>query len=178
METVIFYTLPALILATSALVVFRPRPIESAMWLVLNFFFTAALFVVLGAHFAAVIQVLVYAGAILVLFVFVIFLLNIDPKDLGLEAQISWSSLVFFVGSIAFVLLAVRVATPDLLQPLPELPPDSKFGDIEAFSRTLLTKYVWSFEVAGVLLLLAILGVGMLAYRKPRARAISKERAL
>ena len=93
-HTILFFVFATMILASSALVAFRPRPIESAMWLILNFFLTAGLYVLLGSHFTAVIQVLVYAGAIMVLFVFVILLLNLDPRELGMEASVPWSSLV------------------------------------------------------------------------------------
>ncbi|MGA0163347.1 MAG: NADH-quinone oxidoreductase subunit J [Bdellovibrionota bacterium] len=163
-----FYVLSALLLLTGALVAFRPRPMECALWLILHFFLTAALYVLLGAHFAAVIQILVYAGAIVVLFTFVILLLNLNPQELGGSGATPWSSFVLFVGSLASILLCFHVATPELLKPIPELAPESIFGSIESFSIQLLTNYMWSFEVAGVLLLLAVIAVGMLAYRKSR----------
>lgn len=171
---IIFFILSAMILVSAALVAFRPRPVESAMWLILNFFLTAGLYVLLGAHFVAVIQVLVYAGAIMVLFVFVILLLNLDPRELGEEQKMSWGSLVLFVGFLTFLLLALRVATPELLKPLPPLVEKSTFGSVEDISRKLLTEYVWGFELAGVILLLALIGVGLLAYRKPRAKLPTK----
>lgn len=165
---ILFFIFAALILASAALVAFRARPIESALWLILNFFLTAGLYVLLGAHFTAVIQVLVYAGAIMVLFVFVILLLNLDPRELGFESSMSWSSLVLFVGTLSFVLVALRLAGPELLVPLPPLMEGSTFGSVEALSQVLLRKYFWSFEVSGVILLLAIVGVGLLAYRKAK----------
>jgi len=165
-DRIIFFVLAASILASAALVAFRPRPIESAMWLILNFFLTAALYVLLGSHFTAVIQVLVYAGAIMVLFVFVILLLNLDPRELGTETSLSWSSIVLVLGLLSFVMIGFQIATPSLLINLPEIPAGSHFGSIESLSRELLQKYYWGFELSGVILLLAILGVGMLAHRK------------
>lgn len=162
----LFFIFAFLILATAALVAFRPRPIESALWLILNFFLTAGLYVLLGAHFTAIIQILVYAGAIMVLFVFVILLLNLDPKELGNEDQPTWASLVLFLGILTFVLVALRLATPQLLAPMPALPEKSTFGSVEALSQELLYKYFWGFELAGVILLMAVIGVGLLAFRK------------
>ncbi len=170
-ENILFYVLSTLILLTAGLVVFRARPIESAMWLILNFFLTAALYVLLGSHFTAVIQVLVYAGAIMVLFVFVILLLNLDPRELGSEAGVAWSSLVLFVTTLGFILVAFRLMTPELMQPLPALPEGSTFGSVEGLSRDLIRKYYWGFELAGVILLMAIIGVGMLAARKSKVYA-------
>jgi len=167
----LFYIFSALILFTAALVSFRPRPIESAMWLILNFFLTAGLYVLIGAHFVAVIQILVYAGAIMVLFVFVIFLLNLDAKELGEELNITWSTMVLFLGFLTFVMLSIHIATPELLKRLPALPAGSEFGTIESISMTILRDYIWGFELAGIILLLAIIGVGLLAYRKPRSAA-------
>jgi len=171
LEQILFYVFSALIITTAALVAFRPRPIESAMWLILNFFVTAALYVVLGSHFVAVIQILVYAGAIMVLFVFVILLLNLDPRELGVEATVPWSTLVLFIAFLTFVLVSLHIATPELLKPLPEIASSGTYGTVEAISMLLLTKYIWSFELAGVILLLAIIGVGMLAFRKHKGAA-------
>lgn len=167
-QQILFFIFSVLILGTAMAVAFRPRPIESAMWLILNFFLTAGLYVLLGSNFVGVIQVLVYAGAIMVLFVFVVLLLNLDPRELGNEAGLSWASLILFMGCLTFVMLALHLATPEIMQPLPELQKASGFGSVEAISRELLTKYVWGFELAGAILLLAVVGVGLLAYRKPR----------
>lgn len=162
----LFFVFASLILITAGLVAFRPRPVESAMWLILNFFVTAALYAMMGSHFVAVIQVLVYAGAILVLFVFVILLLNLDPRELGSEGKLPWGSMVLFVAFLSFFLLCLHIATPKLLEPLAIQSSDRAFGTIESLSAALLSRYVFGFEAAGIILLLAILGVGLLAYRK------------
>lgn len=168
-QEVLFYVFATLILVTAGLVAFRPRPVESAMWLILNFFLTAGLYVLLGSHFVAVIQVLVYAGAIMVLFVFVILLLNLDPRELGSEAPVGWGSLVLFISFLSFVLLSLHISTPQLLEKMSTLPEGSKFGTVEELSMTLIRDYLWSFEVAGIILLLAIIGVGLLSYRKAQS---------
>jgi NADH-quinone oxidoreductase subunit J len=117
-SSILAWIFAGLILLTAGLVALRPRPIESALWLILNFFLTAGLYVLIGAHFVAVIQVLVYAGAIMVLFVFVILLLNLDPKELGDESAISKTSVALFLAFLTFILLSLRVATPGLLEKL------------------------------------------------------------
>ncbi len=164
-SSILAWIFAGLILLTAGLVALRPRPIESAMWLILNFFLTAGLYVLIGAHFVAVIQVLVYAGAIMVLFVFVILLLNLDPKELGDESAISKTSVALFLAFLTFILLSLRVATPGLLEKFKPLPVDTTFGTVDGLAQKLLTRYSFSFEVAGIILLLAIIGVGMLAYR-------------
>lgn len=156
-----------MILLSAALVALRPRPIESAMWLMLNFFLTAALYILLGSHFVGIIQILVYAGAIVVLFVFVIFLLNLDPKELNSAVAVPWTSLVIFLAFLTFIFLSLRVAQPELMDALPPIDEEG-FGTIESFSRRFLEDYIWGFEVSGILLLMAIIGVGLLAYRKPK----------
>jgi NADH-quinone oxidoreductase subunit J len=166
-----FFVLGFFLLASSALVAFRPRPIEAALWLILHFFLTSALYVLLGAHFVAVIQILVYAGAIVVLFTFVILLLNLNPEELGLKTSVSWASFVLFLAGLGAVFLCFHVATPELLRPMVTYESGPNYGTIESFSRLLLERYVWGFEVAGVILLLAVVGVGLLAHRKPRERA-------
>jgi len=172
LQEVSFYILGALLLVTGGLVAFRPKPIESALWLIVNFICTSALYVLLGAHFVAVIQVLVYAGAIVVLFTFVIMLLNLNPQELGLTAAVPWTSIVLITGTIAVIFLCLHVATPELLKDIPALTESAgAWGTLENFAKVFLHKYVWSFEIAGILLLMAVLGVGLLAHHHPAAAA-------
>lgn len=173
-ESIVFLVIAGLMLVSAGLVAFRPKPIESALWLIVNFFFTSALYVLIGAHFAAIIQILVYAGAIVVLFTFVILLLNLDPEEVGTTASAPWTSLVMVLASISAVLLCMHIATPKLLEGMPALS-DNGYGTVEGFARVFLGKYVLGFEIAGVLLLLAVIGVGLLAYRKPEALKSSKD---
>ena len=167
-ERILFFILSALILLTAGLAALRPRPIESAMWLILNFFITAALYVLLGSHFVAVIQVLVYAGAIMVLFVFIILLLNLDPHEVSTEAVMPWTHLILACGALSFVMLSLSIIEPATSSSFGPINASSAFGTIENIANQLVTHYMWSFEIAGVILLLAIIGVGMLAYRKQK----------
>jgi NADH-quinone oxidoreductase subunit J len=175
-QQILFYFFSACILVTAGLVAFRPRPVESAMWLILNFFFTAGLYVLLGSHFIAIIQILVYAGAIMVLFVFVILLLNLDPRELGSEGSLSWGSVVVFIAFLSFVLLSLHISTPELLKKMPPLSGEGNFGSVEALSQALIRNHLWQFEVAGVILLLAIIGVGLLCFRKKKSLSVEEGR--
>jgi len=163
-----FYLVAGLMLLSAGLVAFRPKPIESALWLILHFFLTSTLYVFIGADFVAVVQLLVYAGAIVVLITFVILLLNLNPQEISGGESIRWTSTVLFLCSLGAVLFCLHISTPSLLEKMPA--PGSSFGSIEAFSRTMIQNYSWSFEVAGFLLLLALIGVGLLAYRRPSTR--------
>src|SRR3989338_10234900 len=93
METIVFYILGGMAVITALLVVTRVNPISSALWLVVCFFAFAGLFVTLSAHFLAVIQILLYAGAIMVLFIFVIMLLNLREEELKAR-QLRFSTLL------------------------------------------------------------------------------------
>lgn len=174
-ESIVFFVIASFMLISAGLVAFRPKPIESALWLIVNFFFTSALYVLIGADFAAIVQILVYAGAIVVLFTFVILLLNLDPEEIGTTASVPWTSLVMLLASVSAVLLCMHIATPKLLESMPALSDQSTYGTVEGFAREFLVKYVFGFEVAGVLLLLAVIGVGLLAYRKPAALPASEK---
>ena len=114
-QLLIFYGLAGLITLCSAAVVLSRNPVVAAVYLVLDLFLLAGVFAMMGAHFVAAIQVLVYAGAIVVLFMFVIMLLNLGP-DTGLARHMSvvdWSMLGFTV--VAFTAMAVYLAAGDPL---------------------------------------------------------------
>ncbi len=101
---------------------------------------------------------------------FVILLLNLNPQELGLTATVPWTAVVLLSATLGVILLCLHVATPDLLKPIEPLSEASTaWGTLDHFAKVLLQKYVWSFEVAGVLLLLAILAVGLLAHRHKKA---------
>ena len=163
-----FYLVAGLMLLSAGLVAYRPKPLESALWLILHFFLTSTLYVFLGADFVAVVQLLVYAGAIVVLFTFVILLLNLNPQEISGGESLRWTSTVLFLCALGAVLFCLHIASPSLLEKMPAAGPS--FGSIEAFSRMMIQNYSWSFEVAGLLLLLAVVGVGLLAYRRPSHR--------
>ncbi len=140
------------------------NPVTSALWLILTLFCVAGLFLTLGAEFIAVVQVLVYAGAIMVLFLFVIMLLNLG--SLPLMDKMDWKKAVGFVLCVIVLTQLVFVASTGL-QLLPEptvVAADT--GSATTIAKELFTRYALAFEMIGALLLVATVGAVMLAKRK------------
>ena len=149
----------------------RRSPVSSALWLIATLFNVAALFVLLDAHFLAAVQVLVYAGAIMVLFLFVIMLLNLGERDPG-EGSGRWSHR-FLTGAIGLglllELLALRHAVlPELIRQQPDVMAQETAhrGAIQVLSMPLFQAYLVPFEITSLLLLAAIVGAVVLAKRR------------
>ena len=139
------------------------NPLYGALTLILSFFFVAALYVLLLAHTMAVLQILVYAGAIMVLFTFVIMLLNLSKKELGQETRTPAKAIgVLAVGAIAVKTVIVVETQAGLVVRAP-VPPG--FGTVAAMGDTLFHNYLVPFELTGVLLLVAVVGAVILAKR-------------
>ena len=167
MHDLFFYLLGALALICGLLVVVNPfsrNPVTSAMFLVLAIACLAGLFILLNAYFLAAVQVLVYAGAVMVLFLFVIMLLDLKAEE---RRQVrSWTGKVlagaglFFVGVILwFVLGSFRNHT------LSGNPPAGPEGATAPLGQVLFTQYLLPFEIVSVLLLVAMVGVILLSKR-------------
>ena len=153
-------------------VLFR-NPVHNALSLVATLFGVAVLFVAQEAYFLAAIQVIVYAGAIVVLFLFVIMLLGVDSAErLGLEpiagqraAGVVCGVAILGLSLTALLAGAERVTgTPSSTAPL-----DPKFTDVERLGRVLFTDYVFAFEITAVLLTIAVVGAVVLARRPTEA---------
>ncbi|MBW1871941.1 MAG: NADH-quinone oxidoreductase subunit J [Deltaproteobacteria bacterium] len=163
-EALLFWGFGGLAAGLAMLVIVMPNPIHCALALIGNIFCVAALFVLLDAHFLAAIQVLVYAGAIMVLFLFVIMLLNLKPDELGSPKQtatkIAGSILVCWVG-FKLVVHFLDVRAGDGFIAVTE-----NYGTIESIGRLLFGKYLLPFEVASILLLSSIIGAVAIAKKK------------
>src|SRR5512140_1999224 len=158
-EAIAFYSLAALILGFAILVITARNTVHSVLFLVANFLFVAALYVLLNAQFLAVIQVLVYAGGIVVLYLFVVMLVNLKrPAEVYRDAH--RKSRLGFV--LAAVLLAEMggIALYGYAAPLlPAAPPAAGAGgNVEQVGWALYTTYLVPFEVASILLLVAMVG--------------------
>jgi NADH-quinone oxidoreductase subunit J len=161
METVLFILFGAIAVCGAIMVVTRKHPMASALYLILTLFAVAALFVLRQAHFLAAVQVIVYAGAVVVLFVFVIMLINV-PEDRMPVERATTTRVLGVIAAGFFILesavLARRFSMPK--GPAPEV------GTVEAVGRALFTDYLLAFEITSVLLLAAVIGAIALAKRK------------
>lgn len=171
----LFYSIAALLVFCAVMVVSRRNPISSAIYLVISLFLVACLYATLGADFAAAIQVLVYAGAIMVLFLFVIMLLNLDPEHLrgpemhGGEIVV----LLLTIGGFLGIVIAMATAAPTLPSGIFTLDAIEKVGgNTLVVGMKLLVNYIWAFEMASFLILLAIVASIVIA-KKPKAEVPS-----
>ncbi len=159
------FGLIALIAVASAVgLIVKRNPIHGALFLVVNLGSIAALYLMMGAEFLAAAQVIVYAGAIMVLFVFAIMVLIPGKEETGPDPRRRWRLLALPVGGLLLIELAAAVLTrrggPG---PTPAAAPP---GGVEAIGRLLFTDYLFAFELTSVLLLAAMVGVLLLARRR------------
>ena len=168
MEALLFYGLAAIMVVSSLMVILRKNPVHSALFLVLTFLCLAGLYLLLNAQFIAAIQVIVYAGAIMVLFIFVIMLLNLESEVTsqgGHGLQKFWAMVISIVLAISFVsIMTVKVFTGEKGIFSPETV--NAAGNSEVIGRLLFTEFLLPFEITSVLLLAAIIGAIVLAKKK------------
>lgn len=150
---------------SAMLMVTRKNPVYSAVSLLVSFLSFAVVFLKLQAPFLAAIHVLVYTGAILVLFVFVIMLLNLEEKELGDEYPVNVRLACAGLCTGMFVLLAVPILSDPALRELPVVA-DPKFGGVESIGTLLFTTYALPFELVSVLIIVAMFGAMVLAKKK------------
>ena len=170
MTQTVFWIFGVIAMGSALLCITRKNPVASALWLVVTLFALAALFVLLDAQFIAVLQVLVYAGAIMVLFLFVIMLLNLGrPGPSDIKGPLGLGVAVLLGAALLFLLQPMtRTTLPSAIT----LPPGSvralqqQQGIVGSVANPLFGAYLIPFEIASVLLLAAIVGAVVLAKRK------------
>jgi NADH-quinone oxidoreductase subunit J len=165
----LFLVFGALALGAGVGVIVQRNSVHAALLLVLNLLAVAVLFLSLGAEFLFVSQIIVYAGAIVILFLFVIMLLGVDRSEILTEPRGFQRRQLVLGGAVAVVLVAslTRVlGAARLSSPLPDAP--AQFGSAESLGQVLFQSYLLPFEITGLLLLVATIGILMLAKRKPR----------
>ena len=172
-ELVLFWLLGLGAVGTASMVVLPPvsrNPVYAAIALVISFFFLAGLYMLLLAHLMAVLQILVYAGAIMVLFLFVIMLLNLSDdeqvKQTSSVAQlVGGGAMLLIAGKIAMILVyageAPSGATPASSKELAA----AQIGTMEGVSDALFGGHIVPFELTGILLLIAVIGAVVLSKR-------------
>jgi len=161
--TILFYIFSTLAVLGAVMVVSHKNPVLSAISLVLTLFSTAVLFVLLHAHFIAAIQILIYAGAIMVLFLFTVMFLNIREKEFRFDSINIQKRMTFlFIFLVVVGLLASRLfsSSPVVFSKLKD---PENFGTVAEVGRSLLSDYLLAFELASVLVVVAMVGVVIIA---------------
>lgn len=161
-EAVLFYIGAAIAIVGALGVVTARNPLRGALSLIVSLCGVALLFLVLNASFVAALQILVYAGAIMVVFIFVIMLLNLGP-DAG--ARPAYLAISKVLGTLAAAYFAYRIAS-DVVglgdpKPMPE-----GFGSVKTVGTLLLTDYLFAFEAISILLLIAVVGAVVLGLKR------------
>ena len=165
LETVLFAAAAAAAVVSALLVIWQRNAVISALFLVVNLGCVAVLFLTLGGEFLAAVQVIVYAGAIMVLFLFVIMLLNPVAAPRRFASAWGVTGLVFalavlFVAALWRGIRALPGAT------IPMAPAPEGFGSAASLGELLFTAYLYPFEITGLLLLVAMVGAVVLARRE------------
>ena len=168
LQGIAFYLLAAVVTVSGLLVVTARNPVHSVLWLILSFFSAAGLFVLLGAEFLAMLLVVVYVGAVAVLFLFVVMMLDVDFVKLreGYARYLPLAGIVAVVLLAEMIVISVVVANggaaADSTGPLAATADQS---NVEAIGRVLYTDYVYIFQAAGIVLLIAMIGAIILTLR-------------
>ena len=166
-----YYLFGVIAVAAAIAFVTRKSPVSAALWLVTTMFALAAMYVMLDAHFIGAIQVLVYAGAIMVVFLFVIMLLNLGhPSELA-DARGLWGKLI--AGGVGLALLAqIFALTRSRISPVFQVNPEIAVqrardeGAVAVVAQPLFSDYLLAFEITSVLLLAAIVGAVVIGKKK------------
>jgi NADH-quinone oxidoreductase subunit J len=165
MESLIFYLLSAITLLSAICVVFLRRPMHNVLFMIIAMIGLAGLFILLHAEFIGMVQLVVYAGAVMVLFLFVIMLLNLDQIRLPIDPREART----WIG-VGTALVLMVVLFPILRSVVPSSAPAPEAGqtvsNTQAIARELFTTYLLPFEIASVLLLAAIIGTVLLARKR------------
>jgi NADH-quinone oxidoreductase subunit J len=171
MLSALFFYLFAITCVGAAFMVIASRnPVHAVLFLILAFFNAAGLFVLLGAEFLAMILIVVYVGAVLVLFLFVVMMLDVDFAALkaGFLKYLSIGATVGLLLLVELILIVgAWIAAPDAIAQAP-MPPAAEISNTEAIGLILYTRYVYLFEVAGLILLVAMIGAIVLTLQHKR----------
>jgi len=171
-QAIAFYLLATITVASGFAVVSAKNPVHSVLFLILAFFSAAGLFVLLGAEFLAMLLVVVYVGAVAVLFLFVVMMLDVDFAALrqGFARYLPLGGLVAGILAVEMIVVSTAVATSGAAQDTP-MAATADATNAETIGRVLYTDYVYFFQAAGLVLLVAMIGAIVLTLRhKPGVR--------
>jgi NADH-quinone oxidoreductase subunit J len=170
LATIAFYIFAGVAVAAGFMVIAARNPVHSVLFLILAFFNAAGLFVLMGAEFLAMILIIVYVGAVAVLFLFVVMMLDIDYSELR-EGFLQYMPMGALVGLIVLLELLLVAGTWTLTPEVAGLasspiPPMGDITNTEAIGQVMYTQYVYFFQAAGMVLLVAMIGAIVLTLRK------------
>lgn len=164
-----FYLFAAVTIISGLMVVTSRNPVHSVLWLILAFFNSAGLFVLLGAEFLAMVLVVVYVGAVAVLFLFVVMMLDINFQNLRQGAQ-NYAMIGGIIGVILLIelvmLMVGSVTLPEGTVAAKPIPPIDVMSNTHAIGHILYTDYFYLFQAAGMVLLVAMIGAIVLTHRQ------------
>ena len=166
-QAIAFYLFAAVVIVSGALTISSRNPVHSVMWLILAFFNAAGLMILVGAEFIAMLLVIVYVGAVAVLFLFVVMMLDIEVASIragvARYAAIGLALAVALAAEIMIALGAWSAGKIDLTRRI--APVDATVPNIQAMGNLLYTRYLFVFEGAGLVLLVAMIGAIVLTHR-------------
>jgi NADH-quinone oxidoreductase subunit J len=161
---IIFYFLAAITLATAFLTIYSRNPIHSAIYLVICFFSIAGHYLLFNAQFLAIVHIIVYSGAIMVLFLFTIMLMNLNKEDEVHKPRITRLGAVVVFCLTSLVLLTIFINSKPIVGEYDSLGTD--FQSIKVLGKVLLNEYMVPFEFASILLLVAMIGTVLLSKKE------------
>ena len=161
-----FYLFSAVMVGSAFMVIVSRNPVHSVLFLILTFVNAAGLFLLMGAEFLAMILIVVYVGAVAVLFLFVVMMLDVDFAELkqGFAKHLPLGSILGLIFLIELVMvIGTYFVSPDAARTTPK--PDTTVSNTEALGRVLYTDYIYYFQIAGLVLLVAMIGAIVLTLR-------------
>ena len=164
MTLIIFYILSAITLGTALLTIISKNPIHSAIYLVISFFSIAGHYLMFNAQFLAVVHIIVYSGAIMILFLFTIMLMNLNKEDEPHKSSLSKIAAVISFCLLCFVMLAVFMKAQPVITEYDISGQD--YQSIKVLGQVLLNEYMLPFEFASVLLLVSMIGAVLLSKKE------------
>jgi NADH-quinone oxidoreductase subunit J len=169
MPSFLFYIFALIMLGFAVGVVVNRNPVASALCLVASFIGLSALYLSLSSFFLGTIQILVYAGAVMVLFLFIIMLLDIKAEE---RKKMNWITVVWTVAMVVLFISQMGIVLanfPEASKTLADVPLKENYSDVAEIGKHLFTKYTFHLQVVGVLLLVATIGVVTLSRREDKS---------
>jgi NADH-quinone oxidoreductase subunit J len=172
LASIVFYLFSTVLVVSSLLVISSRNPVHSVLFLIFSFFNAAALFVLIGAEYIAMTLVIVYVGAVAVLFLFVVMMIDIDVAAMRQGflkyLPMGGGAALILLGQFYFLYQAISQTTPQVLPASSPIPAASEVSNTAAIGHVLYTDYIYAFQLSGVILLVAMIGAIVLTHREPK----------